>query len=407
MLVTPAADVLAKHASVNAFHADAFWQAFRDEMTLPSLWVQSFWLLYRQDLRPYWHGTTLQLPSPVKEWDAQVATALSTWEEKLEEPMPAGIDGLFVSCNVMTFKQHHISTYAAVSAFLQSCCRKNVALLAVQETRLKKLAFYDEQYMIRNHPAHKGQGGMLLALHPDLFKIYDAHGHRVHLLEQHWTVVASGPEYMVTRLWCGPVDVLIANLHVPHSGNDDGEIQKYWTDLQQLIPGHLRGKHMILLGDMNARLGSVQSAGIGGHACEEESFAGGLLHNHVLQWKQWIPATFEHHQFGPTSTWVHPGGSESRIDYIAVPLEWHYRDASAWVDLELQAHSHLHDHRATCLKVHRLYVSLIRTGHCKLWMTVLEKLSWAKPFCKWPPSIGIWMCTRMLMSLQRGFIRES
>ena len=170
---------------------------------------------------------------------------------------------ILVSCNVMTFKQHYVSAYVAVST--------EVALLAVQETRLKKLAFQDEQYLIRSHPAHKGQGGVLLALHPELFKIYDAQGQRITLQDQHWTVVASNPECIVTRLWCGPVDILIANLHVPHSGKEDMVIAQYWTDFHQTLPSQLRSKPMILLGDMNARLGS---ACVGGHAMEEENQAG-------------------------------------------------------------------------------------------------------------------------------------
>lgn len=59
-----AADVLAKHAAVNHFKTDACWTSFRCEQTLPSIWTQSFWLLYRRDLRPFWQGHSLVLPTP-------------------------------------------------------------------------------------------------------------------------------------------------------------------------------------------------------------------------------------------------------------------------------------------------------------------------------------------------------
>lgn len=75
------------------FPTDAFWYAFRAESVLPSLWVQSFWLLYRQDLRPFLHGSTLHLPTPEKGWDQSVASSLATWEEKLEEPTSACVEG--------------------------------------------------------------------------------------------------------------------------------------------------------------------------------------------------------------------------------------------------------------------------------------------------------------------------
>ena len=347
-----AADVLAKHAAINRFRTDAFWEGFRCEETLPNLWTQSFWLLYRRDLREFWHGHRLILPRPQKEADEEVAATLAGWQDQMAPGAEVALKGTIMSCNVLTLKQNYVSAFLAVKAYLHLCGVKNIALAALQETRLKNLAFRDDHYLIRCHPAERGHGGVMLALNPLFFQIIEADGQVRRIHEDQWTVVASSHRFILTRLWTGSVDLLIANLHVPHSGHTEAELTDFWQTFQRAIPDHLRGKEMILMGDFNARVGQVTSTAIGAWGGDDESVAGGLLHEFLLRQGLFLPATFEGIHEGPTYTWIHPNGATARLDYVAIPLKWTTTRLRTWNDLGLQAHQHLHDHLATLYAAH-------------------------------------------------------
>lgn len=285
-----AADILAKHAAMNCFGSDHFWDGCRSEHTLPSIWVQSFWLLYRRDLRPFWQGHCLVLPTPKKEADEEVAATLESWQDHIGRADELTLSGTFMSCNVLTLKQSYTSAYTALRAYLQLCASKNIALAALQETRLRNLAFRDDHYLARSHPAQRGHGGVMLALNLQLFKLKDGHGQIQQVQEDQWTVVASSHQFILTRLWTGSLDMLIANLRVPHSGHSEAEITQFWHDFQQAIPPHLREKEMILMGDFNARVGSVTSIAIGSLGEEEETLNGGLLYEFLQRSGLFLPA---------------------------------------------------------------------------------------------------------------------
>ena len=59
----------------------------------------------------------------------------------------------------------------------------------------------------------------------------------------------------------------------------------------------------------------------------------------------WLPSTFQHHHQGPSETWQHATGGRSRIDYLAVPLQFQDHHITTWVaeevDVELSRVDHL------------------------------------------------------------------
>lgn len=87
-------------------------------------------------------------------------------------------------------------------------------------------------------------------------------------------------------------------------------------------PPFVLGLCYFLLTLINARVGAEQSEHIGSLAADpweqkaapftEFAAANGIL----------LPSTFETLHSGRTSTWVHPSGRESRIDYVGLPLQW-------------------------------------------------------------------------------------
>ena len=75
---------------------------------------------------------------------------------------------------------------------------------------------------------------------------------------------------------------------------------------------------MIWLGDMNAKIGSVTTGGIGDNAADLEDIAGTELREACTENNMTIPSTFVQWHDSNAWTYVNPSGFRSRNDYIAV-----------------------------------------------------------------------------------------
>lgn len=75
--------------------------------------------------------------------------------------------------------------------------------------------------------------------------------------------------------------------------------------------------------DANSRVGSVTSPHISDHAAAEENAGGQALHRWLERHSLWMPATFSHVHHGDSTTWFHSTGVGARLDYIAIPLQFH------------------------------------------------------------------------------------
>ena len=345
-----AADIMAKCAATHSM-AQPFWQGFCSEDTLPSLFVQWFWMLARHDLRRFWCAGCLQPPIPMNEEDAEVVQKLKSWQTNMRSAEPVQLQLRAVSCNVLTLSQRYVSAHAATASFLDQCHDKGYAIVALQETRLKRLRFGHPEYVTVAHPCHKGQGGVLLALHRKLFRVHGEGEAKEALAEKHISVVASTHELLIARVWYGSLDLLVIVAHAPHTGHSPKEVEAFWSSIRSALPPYLQDTDMIVLTDANARLGTRISSAVHGHYAEEENDNGACFHEFLLAQHLWVPSTFSEFHVGPGHTWTHPAGKQSRIDFIAVPAGWHFTSMVSWTDFQLQAHGHLHDHHAVSVSV--------------------------------------------------------
>lgn len=267
-----AADSLAKYAALHSHTREPFWQGFCSEVTVPSLYVQWFWILARKDLRAYWHAGCLQPPQPVTEEDAQVLQELVSWQAARLPGSPHRLCMKAVTCNVMTLSKNYLSSYAATKGFLDLCHMKGIGMVAIQETRLKGLHFGHSEYVTIGHPSKKGQGGVLLALHRRFLRIEGDISTKETLAEKHVTVIASTHEILIVRVWYGPLDILVLVAHAPHTGRPFEETQTFWSSFATLIPPNLQDKDLVVFVDANARLGSRLSEVVGGCHAQKGEF---------------------------------------------------------------------------------------------------------------------------------------
>ena len=176
-------------------------------------------------------------------------------------------------------------------------------------------------------------------------------GRPVQVSKSHWRVLTATPHLILTRLAVEGLDILLGTFHAPHSGLGQDRVQGFWDDVRKAIPAHLKHLPLVLAGDANARLGSITSPAVGHFAAEEENESGQILHAFLVEKGLCAPSTWEGLHTGPSSTWTHPSGKESRIDFTLIPQGWMTCSVRSWVDDSLNVNTFDHDHKAVLLDV--------------------------------------------------------
>ena len=80
------------------------------------------------------------------------------------------------------------------------------------------------------------------------------------------------------------------------------------------------GAPLFVFADTNAKIGSVQSAYVGGHEPDAETPAGEHLHQMLADLDLAAPATFASE--GEGWTWQSNSGRRHRIDFVMCPVPW-------------------------------------------------------------------------------------
>ena len=89
-------------------------------------------------------------------------------------------------------------------------------------------------------------------------------------------VVRSEPRilWLSTRLEGRAFDIV--NVHAPHSGASKGDIKAVWATIREYA-AQVNGE-LILMGDVNAHVGTEVSSSVGGHCPERQNFNGECRH---------------------------------------------------------------------------------------------------------------------------------
>ncbi|CAE7291716.1 unnamed protein product [Symbiodinium sp. CCMP2456] len=163
-------------------------------------------------------------------------------------------------------------------------------------------------------------------------------------------VVVADVRRLFVRVGKPGFHVLFIALHAPHRATEPHKLESWWQDTIQLAYKHRRQDPVIVAGDCNCAVGSIESNSVGTHASELEDMAGAFLHRLLRATECWIPATFEQCHFGPSATYVQKrNGHACRVDYIALPSRWRQTIASSWLCPEVNAGHATIDHTAVAV----------------------------------------------------------
>ena len=128
-------------------------------------------------------------------------------------------------------------------------------------------------------------------------------------------VFAESPKLLSLKVSVAGVCVFVIAAHCPHEAKG-AEYVTFLEHLEQQLQ-RTQGADLVLCGiDLNGP-GEVNTA-TGPVVCGEPDVIGKCFAQLLVSMRMWAPATFRHRHPGEDCTFVHPTGSERRIDFIAV-----------------------------------------------------------------------------------------
>ena len=320
-----AADVLANEATLTGEESSAWSYLLNLE---GNKYIQWLWWTFRDDFWELFDNGFLRIPKPLAEADPHILNTLQKQNENEQiDEQPFYVK---LACyNVQTFNAHRgrraeeFAGSPTKTAILLDWMKKNgITIFGLQETRLRRnIARNKDFHTYQTLANQKGQGGILIGISKSQPTFYDS-GIEGIIHDDEIKICHGDPELLILRVQSRNLQALIVCGHAPHTGYAEIDVQRWWNDLQEKIDKAGNGLETILLIDANSRVGSSTTENIGDHQAEEESFGGDKLHAVLKQSHIWLPSTFRMCQTGPGSTWRHPSGKESRIDFIGLPMSW-------------------------------------------------------------------------------------
>ena len=201
----------------------------------------------------------------------------------------------------------------------------NVHAICLQETRCEQGFLRTRGFLRFCSGATKGQWGTEWWFREEhSFVVAATSGRPISSFRKPlFTTLHADPRRLFLRMICGHLRWVFIGLHAPHRATERGFLEAWWHDTHNLIRAHARNDPVILAGDMNASLGSIQSALVGSHGAETEDVPGQALHAILREFEILLPATWEHLHSGPHHTYFQKRGHKlCRPDFVGVPVFW-------------------------------------------------------------------------------------
>ena len=145
--------------------------------------------------------------------------------------------------------------------------------------------------------------------------------------------------------------IRILVLHAPHQNAHDHEFHSWWDRIHELVIRTSSSLPLIVLGDMNAKLGSSVSDSVGPFHAELENQTGHCLHAFMMEHDLFAPSTFAEFHEGPSHTWTAPEGSKHRLDFVLLPNKWKSHQIRSFVQYEVDLCTVRDDHDVAAVEI--------------------------------------------------------
>ncbi|GFR93643.1 craniofacial development protein 2-like [Elysia marginata] len=129
---------------------------------------------------------------------------------------------------------------------------------------------------------------------------------------------------IVIKIQASPFNLAILQTYAPTSDYSDEDIDKYYEEVQDVLKEAKSSEVLIVMGDMNAKVGNQKLENIvGQHGLGKINDRGVKLTQFCSEYDLCIINTFFQHPLRRTYTWKSPGDRRrNQIDYIMIKLRF-------------------------------------------------------------------------------------
>ena len=161
----------------------------------------------------------------------------------------------------------------------------------------------------------------------------------------HVHIASAETRHLLAQIHAPGLQIRLLVVHAPYQKAGDCEPAEWWQSMADLVQRTDQSKPLVVLGDFNARFGSVLSDAISDHHPELESDTGHEAHAFLLQNRVFLPSTFSNMHVGDSQTWISPSGKGARLDFVGLPYMWKdfaicSQVNSHSIDIGLKRHDH-------------------------------------------------------------------
>ena len=348
------------------------------EYQITATYLQSsawFWMLFRQDLHSYWKEQSLFVPAhPV------TCPSKDLLERTLnkQEDVHLGVGHLHLklaTANVLSLKagskkaEHDAWGPARQELLLRQFFDHEFQIVAMQETRLCKLwKSIDDRYIILKSAAtDRGHFGIAACFSTTIphgtVSNNDGSETKICFTPKDLSIVAEDPRFLIVRAQTVVLKCLVLACHAPHSGADEETRSGFWSDISEAIPKKYHSWDIILLGDLNCRLGEEVSEAIGPYQSEVSNGKEHSCHEFLLRKGICLPATFSGFQVGGPGTWQHTNGQWLRNDFVGIPAHWRPWKCRTWVEDRIDLALTKTDHCVAALSLELIFAIQHKIRH--------------------------------------------
>ena len=259
------------------------------------------------------------------------------------------VDVKVVTVNVGTCEYNLGDSECITSVKVKELAKQlHIMIACLQETRARHLCTATEGPYVRIiSPSQRGIGGMETWIHQELIQQHFGISFEA---MQDATTWFHDERILAIHLTIGPIDVNLVNIYAPQRGRPDHEVTAWWKHLKTVLEARPNSNQIWLMGDCNARLGSVCSEVVGDNDPDFEDLAGSLLHELCLQFRLVVPSTKQDFHQGQSWTFQAPRGGCHRLDFHSIDSQCTDAIVSTQVMKEFETLGGVHDHLP--LKLH-------------------------------------------------------
>ena len=174
------------------------------------------------------------------------------------------------------------------------------------------------------------------------------------------------PKFIAVLLRIGSLSALLGSVYLPQQARGREEREAVLDDVSRVLRAHDDVGLVTLGADANARLECHCHGVTGGLVFDEPDDCGRDLAAFLGMHRLYVPTTYTDVHFGPSGTWQHAKGQQSRIDYMFIRAARALVHESTWVSHTLDAFTSNDDHRAVAWRAEVVVADVVLEG-CRLY----------------------------------------